>query len=95
MHPTLKLRDSDPHDDFAIPLEVVPAAWADKVLADIKRDAIPSDVRSSPDGRSPALDRRASAASGVAVAAPTVDTTFRATALDDIGVPAKQPSTSR
>jgi hypothetical protein len=95
MHSTLKLRDSDPHDDFAIVPEVVPAAWADKVLADITRDAIPSDVRSSPDGKSPALDRRASAASGVAVAAPTVDTTFRATALDDTGVPAEQPPTSR
>ena len=39
MHSTLKLRDSDPHDDFAIAPDVVPAAWADKVLADITRDA--------------------------------------------------------
>ncbi len=39
MQSTLKLRDSDPHDDFAIAPEVVPAAWADKVLADITRDA--------------------------------------------------------
>ena len=39
MHSTLKMRDSDPHDDFAIAPDVVPAAWADKVLADISRDA--------------------------------------------------------
>ena len=96
MHSTLKLRDSDPHDDFAIVPDVVPAAWADKVLADITRDArIPPDLKSSPDGKSPASDQQAFAASGVAVAAPTVDTTFRATAVDDIGPPAEQPSTSR
>jgi hypothetical protein len=96
MESTLKLRDSDPHDDFAIVPDAVPVAWADKVLADITRDArMPPDVKSSPDANSPASDQHAFAASGVAVAAPMVDTTFRATASDDIGTPVEQPSTSR
>jgi hypothetical protein len=96
MHSTLKLRDSDPHDDFAIVPEVVPAAWADKVLADITRDdGVHPEVKRSADGRSPASDRQASAASVVAVAAPTVDARFRATATDDSSAPVEQPSTSR
>jgi hypothetical protein len=96
MHSTLKLRDSDPHDDFAIAPDVVPAAWADKVLADITGDAgISPDVESFPDGKCPVPDQQAPAASGVAAAAPTVDTTFRATATDDIVVPVEQPPTSR
>ncbi len=93
MHSTLKLRDSDPHDDFTIAPDAVPVAWADKVLADITREAgIPPDARSSSDGSSAASDQPTS---GVAVAAPTVDTTFRATATDDIGAPLEQPPTSR
>jgi hypothetical protein len=90
MQSTLKLRDSDPHDDFAIVPEVVPAAWADKVLADIKRDA-----KSEPDGKSPASGQPVFVASGITVAAPSVDTTFRATATDDIDAPVEQPTTSR
>jgi hypothetical protein len=93
MHSTLKLRDSDPHDDFSIAPDVVPAAWADKVLADITRDA-GSEAESPPDVRD-SSDRQASVASGVAVAAPAVDTTFRATATDDSVAPIEQPSTSR
>lgn len=96
MHSTLKLRDSDPHDDFAIVPDVVPTAWADKVLADITGDArIPYDVESSPDGKRPAPDQPVSAASGLAAAAPTVDTTFRATVTDDIVAPVEQQPTSR
>jgi hypothetical protein len=95
MHSTVKLRDSDPHDDFAIVPDAVPAAWADKVLADITRDArISPDVRNFPDGKSPASDQQAWAAPGAAAAVPTVDTTFRATATDDIGVPVEKPSTT-
>jgi hypothetical protein len=90
MHSTLKLRDSDPHDDFALAPDAVPAAWADKVLADIKRDA-----GSQPDANYPATDLTPIAASGGTAAAPTVDTTFRATAIDDIPAPAESPSTSR
>lgn len=90
MHSTLKPRDSDPHDDFTIAPDVVPAAWADKVLADITRDAT-----SHPDAGSAASDRQPAAASGGAAAAPTVDTTFRATATDDIRVAVEQPSTRR
>jgi len=75
MHSTLKLRESDPHDIFAIEPEVVPVAWADKVLADIKRDA-----------NSAASDQPPQPASSVA-APPMLDTTFRAIAADDIHVP--------
>ena len=39
MNSILKLRDSDPHDDFGISPDIVPATWADKVLADIERDS--------------------------------------------------------
>jgi hypothetical protein len=82
MHSTLKLRESDPHDDFAIAPGVVPASWADKVLADITRDA-------KGPSKNPASDRNppagSSAAAGAAV--PKVDTTFRATAVDDIHAP--------
>lgn len=92
MQATLKLRDSDPHDDFAIAPETVPAAWADKVLADITRDAA---VMNSPGGSSPASDRQVAAAPGAAVAAPTVDTTFRATVADDGGAPAEHRPASR
>ena len=50
MHSTLKLRESDPHDLFAIEPEVMPVAWADKVLADIQRDAL-ERVAPQEDGR--------------------------------------------
>ena len=89
MHSTLKMRDSDPHDIFAITPDVVPVAWADKVLADITRDAkndVKTDVES--DATGPASDQPPHLAPGAAAvaAAPTVDTTFRptATATDDI-----------
>jgi hypothetical protein len=87
MHSTLKLRESDPHDVFAIAPDTVPAAWADKVIADIARDA----GALAPDQPPPA------ASSAAAAAAPTVDTNFRATAVNDIHVandrPAGPPST--
>ena len=38
MKSTLKLRETDPHDPSRLAPDFVPAAWADKVLADIKRD---------------------------------------------------------
>jgi hypothetical protein len=83
MHATLKLRESDPHDDFGIAPEVVPVSWADKVLADIARDAN-SHVKSY--SRRPASVQPPAAESGAAARAmvPTVDTTFRATAVDDV-----------
>ncbi|QWG21467.1 hypothetical protein KMZ93_15750 [Bradyrhizobium sediminis] len=86
MQSTLKPREADPHDDFAIVPDVVPAAWADKVLADITGDTV-----------SPLLDRQppdeSSAAAGTS--APTVDTTFRATDTDDVEVRGGRPSTRR
>jgi hypothetical protein len=82
MHSSLKLRESDPHDDFGITPEI-PVSWADKVVADIARDAN-SHVKSY--SRRPASDRPQPAESGAAVRAmvPTVDTRFRATAADDV-----------
>ena len=83
MHSTLKLRESDPHDDFGIAPDVVPASWADKVVADIAREPN-SHVKSY--SRRPASDRPPLAESGAAAGAvvPKVDTTFRATAVDDV-----------
>jgi hypothetical protein len=86
MHSTLKLRESDPHDVFAIAPNTVPVAWADKVIADIARDA---NHLSS--------DQQPPAASSAAAAAPAVDTNFRATAVSDLDVandrPVPPPST--
>jgi hypothetical protein len=80
MHSILRQRESDPHDAFAIAPETVPAAWADKVLADITRDAT-----LAPDQPTPV------SSSAAAAAAPTVDTTFRATAASDLRVANDRP----
>ena len=86
MHSTLNLTADDPHDVAAIAPDVVPLAWADKVLADITRDA----------GSAASVEEPA-AASGAAAPAPAVDTTFRATAVGDLHVAndrgADRPST--
>jgi len=85
MHSTTKPRESDPHDVFAIAPELVPAAWADKVVADITRGP-----NSHPSDQPP------HAGSGAAVGpAPTVDTTFRATATGNIRVPGGRPPIGR
>jgi hypothetical protein len=90
MPSTAKLKETDPHDVFSIAPDVVPAAWADKVLADITRD---TSSRSSE--QPPAAVPRTVAAK----AAPTVDTTFRATAVNDLHVandrPVPPPATGR
>src|SRR5205085_7295114 len=58
-------------------------AWADKVLADIKRDTL-----------SGASDKNPNVGPGVATGAPApaVDTTFRATATDKIQTSGERPS---
>ena len=84
MHSTTKLTETDPHDDFAIAPDIVPAAWADRLLADIKGDA-----NSHPSDQQPPT-----AFSAAGPAAPTLDTTFRA-AADDIKVAGDRPSTGR
>jgi hypothetical protein len=81
MHSTLKLRESDPHDIFAIEPDPVPVAWADKVLADIKGEAGTQPSEEVAPVQPPL------AVSAAGAAAPAVDTTFRATAIDDIHVP--------
>src|SRR5712671_1879765 len=84
MHSTLNLKETDdPHDGPAIAPDVVPAAWADRVLADIKRDAV-----SGATGKK--LDTGPSVAAGAA--APSVDTTFRATAVNKVQVSGDRPS---
>jgi hypothetical protein len=82
MHSTLKLRESDPHDIFAIEPEPIPVAWADKVLADIKRDA-----GSEPSEGVPVQPPPAESTAAAVPAAPALDTTFRAAAADDIRIP--------
>jgi hypothetical protein len=83
MHSTVKLKETDPRDVPAIAPDVIPAAWADKVLADVTRDAASQPSEQAPDTGSSAA------------AAPTVDTTFRAAAADNIHVPGGRPSTGR
>lgn len=87
MHSTVKLKETDPHDVPAIAPEIIPAAWADKVLADITRDATSHASDQAPQTES-------SVAAGT-TAAPSVDTTFRAAAADNIHVPGGRPSTGR
>jgi hypothetical protein len=77
MQSTLKPRDSDPHDVFTISPDIVPAAWADKVLADINRDSV-----GVPPLRTPAVEPP-SATSSV----PSVERTSRATAAGDRRIP--------
>jgi hypothetical protein len=72
-----RVKETHPQDAPAIAPDVVPtvsSTWADKVLADITRDArtIQPDIRPG---------REASAPSTAVVSAPSVDTTFRATAV--------------
>jgi hypothetical protein len=77
MQSMLKPTESDPHDVFAVAPGIVPAAWADKVLADITRDA----------GSVPQVKpvHAESSASGAPV--PNVDITFRASAAADSRIP--------
>ena len=78
MQSTLKVKATDPHDVPAIAPDVIPVTWADKVLADITRDARtiqPESLRRDGQPHAPS--------SAVAVAAPMVDTTFRATEAGD------------
>ena len=86
MQSTLKLRDSDPHDIFAIEPEAVPVAWADKVLADITRDD------GSPSSESAASAQTPPAGVVAGLAAPAVDTTCRATAVGDLRAANDQPA---
>lgn len=72
-----RVKETHPQDAPAIAPDVVPtvsSTWADKVLADITRDAksIHPDIRPG---------REASTPSTAVVSAPSVDTTFRATAV--------------
>lgn len=75
MDSTLKPQEAEPDEAPAIAPDIVPAAWADKVLADITRDARSHSLDRMPDAES-------SADAGASEAAPAVDTTFRPTAID-------------
>ena len=82
MNSILKLRDSDPHDDFGISPDIVPATWADKVLADIERDSKTPSADHSGSRRS---DQPQLARTGAAARAAEPD--FRETAAGDFKVP--------
>jgi hypothetical protein len=79
MQSTVKMSASDPHDAPAIAPDVIPVTWADKVLADITSDARTIQPESLRRDRQPHAP-----SSAVAVAAPSVDTTFRAAEVGDI-----------
>jgi hypothetical protein len=87
MQSTPTLQETDPHDIFVIEPDVVLAARSDSARAD----------QASPDPVHDALSRLAQRAtrtdSDVVTGAspPTVDTTFRAAAVDTIKVPRKAP----
>jgi hypothetical protein len=77
MQSMLKLTESDPHDVFAVAPGIVPAAWADRVLADITRDA----------GSVPQVKPVHAESSATGAPAPNVDMTFRSTAAADSRIP--------
>jgi hypothetical protein len=81
MHAMLKtIEADDPHDAPAIAPEIVPAAWADKVLADITGT------------NGPVSDPKPAAPSTVAGAAPQpIDTTFRAAAVGSLAASREKP----
>jgi hypothetical protein len=83
MHSTLTLQQTGPHDAFAIDPG---AAGADQASPDPVHEVLSLLSR-----------RRAQIASGVSASAPTptVDTTFRAAAVDHIKVPGGRPAMSR
>ncbi|HKS18520.1 MAG TPA: hypothetical protein VJS63_04840 [Bradyrhizobium sp.] len=83
MDSMLKPREADdPHDAPITTPDVVPAAWADKVLADIKRDAVSVSAEPKP----------AASAASAPVLAPTPEPTFRVTASDKIPAPGDKRS---
>lgn len=79
MHAMLKtIEADDPHDAPAIAPDIVPAAWADKVIADITSG--------------PVSDPKPAAPSALAGAAPQpIDTTFRAAAIGSVDAPRQKP----
>lgn len=92
MHSTQTLRETDdPHDAPAMAPDVVSAAWADKVLADINRAAkVANHVLSQAPDQLPRTP-----SSALAAPAPTVDTTFRAAAVGDIKPAVARPPKSK
>lgn len=77
MQSTLKPRDSDPHDVFTISPDIVPVAWADKVLADINRDTV-----GLPPLRTPAVG-----SPSATLSVPSVERTSRSTIAGDRPIP--------
>ena len=79
----LKFREADdPHDAPLIAPDVVPATWADKVLADIKRD--PTSVSPDP--------KRTAASAAAPASTPEVEPTFRVTTSDKIPAAGDKPA---
>jgi hypothetical protein len=92
MQSTLTPQEADPHDIFVIEPDVVLAARADQASPDPVHDALSRLAQRAPRVESVAA-AGASAPPVVATGAstPTVDTTFRAAAVDTIKVPRKAP----
>jgi hypothetical protein len=92
MQSTLTLREADPHDAFAIKPDVVLAARANPPSPDPVHEALSHLSR-----------RRAQMALGTAAAGPAtpvvetpvVDTTFRATAVNDVRIPGERSAAGR
>src|SRR2546423_2528078 len=93
MQSTLTSRETDPHDIFAIEPEAIPAARAARAPSDLVHDILSR----------PSAPRAYAASAGAP--SPSVDTTFRATdvndlhvsdiQVDDIHLPRNRPSTGR
>jgi hypothetical protein len=89
MHSTLTLREADPHDAFAIKPDVVLAARAHA------NPPSPDPVHEALSHLSRRRAQMALGAAAVGPATPVVDTTFRATAVNDIKPPSERSAAGR
>jgi hypothetical protein len=79
MHAMLKtIEADDPHDAPAIAPDIVPAAWADKVLADITNGPAPDPKPTAP-------------STAASAAQQPIDTTFRAAAVGSVEASRAKP----
>jgi TolA-binding protein len=91
MQSTLTPQEADPHDIFVIEPDVVLAARADQASPDPVHDALSRLAQRAPRVESVAAGASAPPVVATGASTPTVDTTFRAAAVDTIKVPRKAP----
>ena len=84
MHSTPAPKETDPHDTFEIKPDVVLAARADK-----------TSPKPANNGRPSASQDRTTSGVSAGASAPSLDTTFRAAAVDNIKVARDRPATGR